>query len=168
LLTPGTCPIADATLCLLLTAPCCILASCRVHVCNSKGLTYSLDMLLSIERHKSWMATPNGMPIMIMLTKVPFPMCEMAIIDHCEFINLNRIADWVVCANNPALPHSPHLAEKKKNWKEKERATAGNALFGPDPRIPPPIQHSAAYRLSLQPLLQKYGVWIDVCVMELD
>lgn len=72
----------------------------------------------------------------IISTKVPFPTYEMAIVDHREFANLNGIADWVVCADDSALPHSPHPAEEKKNRKEKERAAGGNAVFGPGPRIP--------------------------------
>ena len=55
-----------------------------------------------------------------------------------------------------------------KSQKEKERAAAGYTVFGPDPRIPPLIQHLAAYIPSLQPLLQKYGIRIDVCIVESD
>jgi hypothetical protein len=101
-----------------------------------------------------------------MSMKVPFPTCKMAIVDHPEFANVNRIAEWGVCTNNSTLPHSPHPAEKMKNQKEKERATTGYTVFRPDPRISPLIQHSAAYIPLLQPLPQKYGVWIDMCIME--
>jgi hypothetical protein len=65
----------------------------------------------------------------------------LAIVNHHKFANVNGIAGWVVCADNSALPHSPHPAERK-NQKEKERTTASNAVFGPGPRIP--------HRVSIQ------------------
>jgi phosphatidylserine decarboxylase len=53
-----------------------------------KGLSYSLNALLGVERPRP----QTGKPIVTTTTTtVPFPVCEMAIADDREFANVNGI-----------------------------------------------------------------------------
>jgi phosphatidylserine decarboxylase len=133
-LAPGTRPIADATL--MSPADGTVLhfgAVQGARVEQVKGLTYSLDALLGVERPKSRTATPNGTPNMS--TKVPFPTREMAIVDDREFANVNGIADWGIRADDSALPHSPHIRRRRRIGRRKSRCWQ-SAVSGPGPRIP--------------------------------
>jgi phosphatidylserine decarboxylase len=109
-----------------------------------KGLTYSLDALLCVERRTG---VPNGS------TTVPFPDREMAIVDDREFANVNGIEyslSQLIGASAPTTPLSPASGGEEQPAPE----------FPTDP---------AAYgRPSPPPLPQKYGVRIDASVIEPD
>jgi phosphatidylserine decarboxylase len=131
-----------------------------------KGLTYSLDALLGVERPKSRTATPNGTPIMS--TKVPFPTREMAIVDDREFANVNGIEyslSQLIGASAPTTPLSPTAPTSggEEDESEGERAAAGKAQ---SPGLAPdfPTDPAAYRRPSPQPLPQKYGVRFDASV----
>jgi phosphatidylserine decarboxylase len=117
-----------------------------------KGLTYSLDALLGIERHNSSSRTgkPNG------TTTVPFPVREMAIVDDREFANVNGIEyslSQLIGASAPTTPISPASSGD-------EDSTAA------DDNAPPefPTDPEAYRRPSPPPLPQKHGVRIDASV----
>ena len=144
-LAPGTRPIADAAL--VSPADGTVLhfgAVQGARVEQVKGLTYSLDALLGVERRTG---VPNGS------TTVPFPDREMAIVDDREFANVNGIEyslSQLIGASAPTTPLSPSSGGEEELAPE----------FPTDP---------AAYeRPSPPPLPQKYGVRIDASVVEPD
>ena len=113
-----------------------------------KGLTYSLDALLGVERRTG---VPNGNNSMT----VPFPDREMAIVDDREFANVNGIEyslSQLIGASAPTTPLSPTSGGEEEE--------AAPPEFPTDP---------AAYgRPSPPPLPQKYGVRFDASVLEPD
>jgi len=119
-----------------------------------KGLTYSLDALLGIERPKSRPGMPNT-------TTVPFPVREMAIVDDREFANVNGIEyslSQFIGASAPTTPLSPTSSSGGEEEGEEEDRAA--------PDFPTDL---AAYgRPSPPPLPQKHGVRIDASVVEPD
>ena len=106
-----------------------------------KGITYSLDALLGVERRKPTNAT----------TTVPFPAREMAIVDDREFANVNGIEYsllQLIGTSAPTTPASPGSGGEEEAAPE----------FPTDPQAygrpsPPPVPH-------------KYGVRIDASVVE--
>lgn len=152
-LAPGTRPIADAAL--VSPADGTVLhfgAVQGARVEQVKGLTYSLDALLGVERRTG---VPNGNS-----TTVPFPdREEMAIVDDREFANVNGIEyslSQLIGASAPTTPLSP-----TSSGGEEEAAQAA-----PPPEFP---TDPAAYeRPSPPPLPQKYGVRFDASVVEPD
>jgi len=142
-LAPGTRPIADAAL--VSPADGTVLhfgAVQGARVEQVKGITYSLDALLGVERRKPTNKT----------TTVPFPAREMAIVDDREFANVNGIEyslSQLIGTSAPTTPASPG-----SGGEEEETAPE----FPTDPQAygrpsPPPVPH-------------KYGVRIDASVVE--
>ncbi len=155
-LAPGTRPIADAAL--VSPADGTVLhfgAVQGARVEQVKGLTYSLDALLGVERPNSRIGKPNGTTLS---TTVPFPVREMAIVDDREFANVNGIEyslSQLIGASAPTTPVSPTSSGD-------EDSVADNAPpeFPTDPE---------AYRRPSPPSLpQKHGVRIDASVVEPD
>ena len=149
-LAPGTRPIADAAL--VSPADGTVLhfgAVQGARVEQVKGLTYSLDALLGVERRTG--GVPNGNNSMT----VPFPDREMAIVDDREFANVNGIEyslSQLIGASAPTTPLSPTSGGEEEE--------AAPPEFPTDP---------AAYgRPSPPPLPQKYGVRFDASVLEPD
>ncbi|KAI9510701.1 phosphatidylserine decarboxylase [Russula earlei] len=150
-LAPGTRPIADAAL--VSPADGTVLhfgAVQGARVEQVKGLTYSLDALLGVERPKSRTGMPrNTTPT----TTVPFPVREMAIVDDREFANVNGIEyslSQLIGASAPTTPLFP--------------ADGGEEESAPDF----PTDPEAYGRPSPPPLPQKHGVRIDASVVEPD
>ena len=117
-----------------------------------KGLTYSLDALLGVERPKS--RTPNGTSPS---TTVPFPEREMAIVDDREFANVNGIEyslSQLIGASAPTTPLSPASSG------DEETTASAPPEFPTDPE--------SYGRPSPPPLPQKYGVRFDASVVEPD
>ena len=144
-LAPGTRPIADAAL--VSPADGTVLhfgAVQGARVEQVKGITYSLDALLGVERPKPTNTT----------TTVPFPAREMAIVDDREFANVNGIEyslSQLIGTSAPTTPASPG-----SGGEEEEEAEAPE--FPTDPQAygrpsPPPVPH-------------KYGARIDASVVE--
>ncbi|KAH9990494.1 phosphatidylserine decarboxylase-domain-containing protein [Russula vinacea] len=152
-LAPGTRPIADAAL--VSPADGTLLhfgAVQGARVEQVKGLTYSLDALLGVERPKS--RTPNGTSPS---TTVPFPEREMAIVDDREFANVNGIEyslSQLIGASAPTTPLSPASSG------DEETAASAPPEFPTDPE--------SYGRPSPPPLPQKYGVRFDASVVEPD
>ena len=125
-----------------------------------KGLTYSLDALLGVERPNSRTQKPNGTSLST--TTVPFPVREMAIVDDREFANVNGIEyslSQLIGASAPTTPASPTSSRDENST---DAAAADNA--------PPefPTDPEAYRRPSPPPLPQKHGVRIDASVVEPD
>ncbi|KAF8502872.1 phosphatidylserine decarboxylase-domain-containing protein [Russula emetica] len=107
-LAPGTRPIADAAL--VSPADGTVLhfgAVQGARVEQVKGLTYSLDALLGVERQPNSRTSgkPNGTSLST--TTVPFPVREMAIVDDREFANVNGIEyslSQLIGASAPTTP----------------------------------------------------------------
>ncbi|KAI0292968.1 phosphatidylserine decarboxylase-domain-containing protein [Multifurca ochricompacta] len=148
-LTPGSRPIADASL--VSPADGTVLhfgAVQGARVEQVKGLTYSLDALLGVERPKSGAGKPTATT-----TTVPFPAREMAIVDDREFANVNGIEyslSQLIGTSAPTTPVSP------PSGTEEEEALK----FPTDPQAygrpsPPPAPH-------------KHGARIDASVVEPD
>ena len=118
-----------------------------------KGLTYSLDALLGVERPKSRVGAPNGAAPS---TTVPFPVRgEMDIVDDREFANVNGIEyslSQLIGASAPATPLSP--------------MSGGDAEEAAPPEFP--TDPETYERPSPPPLPHKYGVRIDASVVEPD
>lgn len=154
-LAPGTRPIADAAL--VSPADGTLLhfgAVQGARVEQVKGLTYSLDALLGVERPKSQTGTPNGTSRSM---TVPFPVREMAIVDDREFANVNGIEyslSQLIGTSAPTTPHSPGSGGE-------EETSAG---------VPPefPTDPEAYGRPSPPPLPHKHGVRFDASVVEPD
>ncbi|KAI0286418.1 phosphatidylserine decarboxylase-domain-containing protein [Russula brevipes] len=150
-LAPGTRPIADSAL--VSPADGTVLhfgAVQGARVEQVKGLTYSLDALLGVERPKPRSGGPNGTSPS---TTVPFPVREMAIVDDREFANVNGIEyslSQLIGGSAPTTPHSP---------------TSGGE-GEPAPEFP--TDPEAYGRPSPPPLPQKHGVRIDASVVESD
>jgi phosphatidylserine decarboxylase len=136
-----------------------------------KGLTYSLDALLGVERPpKSRTGTPNGASPTLS-TKVPFPTREMAIVDDREFANVNGIEyslSQLIGASAPTTPHTP--TSPTASGREGEGEGGRGAAQAPAPAPAPdfPTDPAAYQRPSPQPLPEKYGAQIDASVLELD
>ena len=151
-LAPGTRPIADAAL--VSPADGTVLhfgAVQGARVEQVKGLTYSLDALLGVERPKSRAGALNGTALS---TTVPFPDREMAIVDDREFANVNGIEyslSQLIGASAPTTPQSP---TSSSSGGEEESA----------PEFPTDID--AYRRPSPPPLPQKHGARIDASVVE--
>ena len=125
-----------------------------------KGLTYSLDALLGVERPKSQKGKPNGTSLST--TAVPFPVREMAIVDDREFANVNGIEyslSQLIGASAPTTPQSPASSED-------EDSTDATAADNTPPEFP--TDPEAYRRPSPPPLPQKHGVRIDASVVEPD
>jgi phosphatidylserine decarboxylase len=158
-LAPGTRPIADAAL--VSPADGTVLhfgAVQGARVEQVKGLTYSLDALLGVERPPKSSRAPNGSAT----TKVlPFPSREMAIVDDREFANVNGIEyslSQLIGASAPTTPQSPASG--------REGAESPSSESAPAPEFP--TDPEAYERPSPPPLPQKYGVRIDASVVEPD
>jgi phosphatidylserine decarboxylase len=149
-LAPGTRPIADTAL--VSPADGTVLhfgAVQGARVEQVKGLTYSLDALLGVERPKS-RSVPNGTSPS---TTVPFPVREMAIVDDREFANVNGIEyslSQLIGGSAPTTPLSPTSGGEQE----------------PAPEFP--TDPEAYRRPSPPPLPQKHGVRIDASVVEPD
>ncbi|KAH9963542.1 phosphatidylserine decarboxylase-domain-containing protein [Russula dissimulans] len=154
-LAPGTRPIADVAL--VSPADGTVLhfgAVQGARVEQVKGLTYSLDALLGIERPKSRPGVPHT-------TTVPFPVREMAIVDDREFANVNGIEyslSQLIGVSAPTTPLSPTSSSGGEEDEDEEERAAPN--FPTDPE--------AYGRPSPPPLPQKHGVQIDASVVEPD
>ncbi|KAI9452428.1 phosphatidylserine decarboxylase-domain-containing protein [Lactarius psammicola] len=146
-LAPGTRPIADAAL--VSPADGTVLhfgAVQGARVEQVKGITYSLDALLGVERPRSVGGKPTNTT-----TKVHFPTREMAIVDDHEFANVNGIEyslSQLIGTSAPTTPASPSSGGEEEVAPE----------FPTDPQAygrpsPPPVPH-------------KYGVRIDASVVE--
>jgi phosphatidylserine decarboxylase len=161
-LAPGTRPIADAAL--VSPADGTVLhfgAVQGARVEQVKGLTYSLDALLGVERQPNSRTSgkPNGTSLST--TTVPFPVREMAIVDDREFANVNGIEyslSQLIGASAPTTPVSPTSSGDEDSTDAAAAAAAVNA--------PPefPTDPEAYRRPSPPPLPQKYGVRIDASV----
>ena len=102
-----------------------------------KGITYSLDALLGVERPRSARMT------------VPFPDREMAIVDDREFANVNGIEyslSQLIGTSAPTTPASPGSGGEDEATPE----------FPTDPQ--------AYERPHAPPVPHKYGVRIDASV----
>ena len=143
-LAPGTRPIADAAL--VSPADGTVLhfgAVQGARVEQVKGITYSLDALLGVERRKPTNKT----------TTVPFPAREMAIVDDREFANVNGIEyslSQLIGTSAPTTPVSPAGSGGEEEDSAPEFPTDPQAYGRPSP---PPVPH-------------KYGVRIDASVVE--
>ena len=152
-LAPGTRPIADAAL--VSPADGTVLhfgAVQGARVEQVKGLTYSLDALLGVERRTG---VPNANGTMT----VPFPDREMAIVDDREFANVNGIEyslSQLIGASAPTTPLTP------------TSSSSGGEEDEPVPAPEFPTDPAAYGRPSPPPLPQKYGVRIDASVVEPD
>jgi phosphatidylserine decarboxylase len=162
-LAPGARPIADAAL--VSPADGTVLhfgAVQGARVEQVKGLTYSLDALLGVERPNSRTEKPNGTSLST--TTVPFPVREMAIVDDREFANVNGIEyslSQLIGASAPTTPVSPTSSSGDEDSTD-AAAAADNA--------PPefPTDPEAYRRPSPPPLPHKHGVRIDASVVEPD
>ena len=159
-LAPGTRPIADAALVSPADGTVIHFGAVQgARVEQVKGLTYSLDALLGIERPNSRTSKPNGTGLST--TAVPFPVREMAIVDDREFANVNGIEyslSQLIGASAPTTPMSPTSSGDE----DSADAAADNA--------PPefPTDPEAYERPSPPPLPHKHGVRIDASVVEPD
>lgn len=157
-LAPGTRPIADAAL--VSPADGTVLhfgAVQGARVEQVKGLTYSLDALLGVERPNSRPGRPNGTGL-----AVPFPDREMAIVDDREFANVNGIEyslSQLIGASAPTTPMTPSSSGD-------EGSTDDTAPDNAPPEFP--TDPEAYRRPSPPPLPQKHGVRIDASVVEPD
>ncbi|KAI0247847.1 phosphatidylserine decarboxylase-domain-containing protein [Lactifluus subvellereus] len=153
-LAPGSRPIADAAL--VSPADGTVLhfgAVQGARVEQVKGLTYSLDALLGVERPKSQTGKPN-FTTTTTTTTVPFPVREMAIVDDHEFANVNGIEyslSQLIGTSAPTTPVSPTFDGDGKEVAP-EFPTDRQAYERPSP---PPVPH-------------KHGVRIDASVVEPD
>jgi phosphatidylserine decarboxylase len=149
-LAPGSRPIANAAL--VSPADGTVLhfgAVQGARVEQVKGLTYSLDALLGVERPRPRMGKPN---FTTTTTTVPFPVREMAIVDDREFANVNGIEyslSQLIGTSAPTTPATP----------------TSDGEEGP-PEFPTDLQ--AYERPSPPPVPHKHGVRIDASVVELD
>jgi len=136
-----------------------------------KGLTYSLDALLGVERSpRSRTGTPNGSSPTLS-TKVSFPTREMAIVDDREFANVNGIEyslSQLIGGSAPTTPHSPTSPSASGGEEEAEGGRSAAQAPAPAPAPEFPTDPAAYKRPSPQPLPQKYGVQIDASVVEPD
>lgn len=146
-LAPGTRPIADAALVSPADGTVLHFGAVQGHrVEQVKGITYSLDALLGVERPRSVSGKPTNTT-----TTVPFPAREMAIVDDREFANVNGIEyslSQLIGTSAPTTPASPGSGGEEEAPPE----------FPTDPQAygrpsPPPVPH-------------KYGVRIDASVVE--
>ncbi|KAH9016156.1 phosphatidylserine decarboxylase [Lactarius pseudohatsudake] len=146
-LAPGTRPIADAALVSPADGTVLHFGAVQGHrVEQVKGITYSLDALLGVERPRSVSGKPTNTT-----TTVPFPAREMAIVDDREFANVNGIEyslSQLIGTSAPTTPVSPGSGGEEEAPPE----------FPTDPQAygrpsPPPVPH-------------KYGVRIDASVIE--
>jgi phosphatidylserine decarboxylase len=142
-LAPGSRPIADAAL--VSPADGTVLhfgAVQGARVEQVKGLTYSLDALLGVERPKSQTGKPN---FTTTTTAVPFPVREMAIVDDREFANVNGIEyslSQLIGTSAPTTPVSPNSDEEET---APEFPTDRHAYERPSP---PPVPHKHGVRID--------------------
>lgn len=161
-LAPGTRPIADAAL--VSPADGTVLhfgAVQGARVEQVKGLTYSLDALLGVERPNSRTDKPNGTSLST--TEVPFPAREMAIVDDREFANVNGIEyslSQLIGASAPTTPVTPTSSGDEDSTDAAAAADNAPPEFPTDPE--------AYRRSSPPPLPHKYGARIDASVIEPD
>ena len=150
-LAPGTRPIADASL--VSPADGTVLhfgAVQGARVEQVKGITYSLDALLGVERPRS----VSGKPTNTTTTTVHFPAREMAIVDDRDFANVNGIEyslSQLIGTSAPTTPVSPGSG-------------SGGEEEEPAPEFP--TERQAYERPSPPPVPHKYGVRIDASVVE--
>jgi len=152
-LAPGTRPIADVAL--VSPADGTVLhfgAVQDARVEQVKGLTYSLDALLGVERPKARPGMPNTMT-------VPFPVREMAIVDDREFANVNGIEYSLSQLIGASAPTTPISSTTSSGGEEEEEEGAAPDF---------PTDPEAYKRPSPPPLPQKHGVRIDASVVEPD
>lgn len=164
-LAPGTRPIADAAL--VSPADGTVLhfgAVQGARVEQVKGLTYSLDALLGVERPSSRTGKPNGKGLST--TTVPFPTREMAIVDDREFANVNGIEYSLSQLLGASAPTTPVSRTSSSGDEDSSGAAAAAAADNAQPKFP--TDPEAYERRSPPPLPQKHGVRIDASVVEPD
>lgn len=164
-LAPGTRPIADAAL--VSPADGTVLhfgAVQGARVEQVKGLTYSLDALLGVERPSPRTGKPNGTGLST--TTVPFPTREMAIVDDREFANVNGIEYSLSQLIGASAPTTP--ASRTSSSGDEDSSDAAAAVAADNARPEFPTDPEAYGRPSPPPLPQKHGVRIDASVVEPD